>query len=298
MRAFADAPYSQLGWDQRANPLEGTAATDMAWIGHIIGFGWPLWKSLQELYNVQEMMLMGSSKISGWPGNKNLPLVTLSQRFCLNVTSNHHEDMEFIPSSVANHLCVCITATKDHDWSSTTYPSEPFLSCAAASLLHKDGNLDTFLKALEDKILSGIINVVKSRELASQLLWLLAKDLYIHHIPLHSSAIPAMDGQDWNSELIDCQMVSVVDHFCFVFGGDFWDQAGGEAKETFKDAFVNFSHWVSMDENISVPKNDDDQLRLIACTAPMSGHYAIGITQAQCNAAIHQEKITWLCSAM
>ncbi|KAI6043607.1 hypothetical protein EDC04DRAFT_669446 [Pisolithus marmoratus] len=65
-----------------------------------------------------------------------------------------------------------------------------------------------------------------------------------------------MDGQDWNSELIDCQMVSVVDYFCFVFGGDFWE----EAKEVFKHAFVNFSHWVSMDGNISIPKSSDDQL--------------------------------------
>ncbi|KAI6043608.1 hypothetical protein EDC04DRAFT_2890753 [Pisolithus marmoratus] len=134
---FAEAPYSQLGWDQRADPLEGTAAADVARIGHIVGFGRPLWKSLQELYNVQEMMLVGSSKIAGPPGNKNLPLVTLSQRFCLNVTSSHREDLEFIASSVASHLHVCITATKDHDWSSTTYPSEPFLSCVAASLLHR-----------------------------------------------------------------------------------------------------------------------------------------------------------------
>ncbi|KAI6107521.1 hypothetical protein EDD16DRAFT_1898820 [Pisolithus croceorrhizus] len=253
-------PYSQLGWDQWADPLEGISATEVARAGHIIGYGRALWKSLQELYGVMQMKLVATTKLSGPPGNENLPLVTWSQRFCLNIIMGHHGTMKFIESAVASHLRVCIRTTQDRTWSFTTYPSEPFVSCAAASILHRQNNLDTYLEALEDKILSGMVDVGQSGELASRLLWLLAKDLYVRRNPSHRFAIPAVDGQEWNSELADCRMISVVDYFCFIFGEDFWDRAGWEAKEAFKDAFVNFSHWVSMDQDISGPKNGDNWL--------------------------------------
>ncbi|KAI6135505.1 hypothetical protein EV401DRAFT_2192055 [Pisolithus croceorrhizus] len=251
-------PYSQLGWDQCADPLEGISATEVARAGHTIGYGRALWKSLQELYDVVQMKLVATTKLSGPPGNEDLPLVTWSQRFCLNITMGHHGTMKFIQSAVASHLRVCVRTTQDRAWSFTTYPSEPFVSCAAASILHRQNNLDIYLEALEDKILSGMVDVGKSGELASRLLWLLAKDLYVRRTPSHRFAIPAADGQEWNSELADCQMISVVDYLRFVFGEDFWDRAGWEAKEAFKDAFVNFSHWVSMDQDISVPKNGDN----------------------------------------
>ncbi|KAI6115032.1 hypothetical protein EDD17DRAFT_1827054 [Pisolithus thermaeus] len=253
-------PYCQLGWDARADPFEGTAATKVAQVRHIMGYGRALWKSLQELYNVQDIMDVAISKLSGTSENKNLSLVVLSQRVCLNITFGHHEAVEFVESAVASHLLVCIAITDDRNWSFTTYSSEPFLSCAAASLLHEEGNLDIFLKALEVKVLSRMIDVGKSGELASRLLWLLAKDLYVRRTPLWTLIIPAVDGQEWNSELADCQMTSVLEYFCFVFGDDFWDRAGKKAKKAFKNAFVNFSHWISMDENIWVSKNHDDQL--------------------------------------
>ncbi|KAI6033314.1 hypothetical protein EDC04DRAFT_2214485 [Pisolithus marmoratus] len=253
-------PYCQLGWDQRADPLKAIAAVDVAQAGHIIGFGRVLWKSIQELYDVEGMMEVAMSKLSGSSANENLPLVTLSQRICLNLTLGHREAVKFSTSAVASHLRVCISITEDRNWSFTTYPSEPFLSCAAAALLHEGCNLDTFLKALEEKILSGMVDVGQSGELASRLLWLLAKDLYVRRTPLHGLVIPAGDGQKWNSQLVDCQMISVIEYFHFVFGDNFWDLAGEEAKGAFKDAYVNFSHWVSMDENISVPKDGDDQL--------------------------------------
>lgn len=253
-------PYCQLGWDHRADPLEGTVATKVAQARHIIGYGRAQWKSLQEPYNVQDIMGVAISKLSGTSENKNLSLVVLSQRICLNITLGHPEAVEFVESGVASHLRVCIAITDDHNWSFTTYPSEPFLSCAAASLLHAEGNLDNFLKALEVKILSGMVDAGRSGELASRLLWLLAKDLYVRRTPLQSLVIPAVDGQEWNSELADCQMISVLNYFCFVFGDDFWDRAGKKARKAFKNAFVNFSHWVSMDENIWVSKNRDDQL--------------------------------------
>ncbi|KAI6007926.1 hypothetical protein EDC04DRAFT_2611228 [Pisolithus marmoratus] len=121
-------------------------------------------------------------------------------------------------------------------------------------------NLYKFLDALEEKIISGMVDIGKSGGLASHLLWLLAKDLYVCcTLPSYGPVMPAKGGHKWNSELTDCWMISVIEYFCFIFGENFWDIAGKEAKDAFKDAFVNFSHWVSMDKNISVPEDGDDQ---------------------------------------
>ncbi|KAI6032504.1 hypothetical protein EDC04DRAFT_2230603 [Pisolithus marmoratus] len=255
-------PYTELGWDQMAYPLTRIAAEDVARADHIIGFGRPLWKSLQKLCTVEQLMAVASSKLSGPLGNKDLPLVTLSQRFCLNfnLVFGPPDTIEFFKSAVASHLCIYIRITGDGNWVFAAYPSEPFLSCAAASVLHSEGNLDTFLKVLEDKIICGMVEVGRSGELASRLLWVLAKDLYIHRTLLHSTVVPAADEQEWNSGLADCQMISVLHYFRFVFGDNFWDRAGKKAKKAFKYAFVNFSHWLSMDTIISVSTNGDDQL--------------------------------------
>ncbi|KAI6042694.1 hypothetical protein EDC04DRAFT_912265 [Pisolithus marmoratus] len=256
---MAYPPYSQLGWDQQADSLKGIAATDVAQAGHIIGYGRPLWKSIQG-GSVHEMVVLVVSKLFGPEKSENLPLAVLSQRFYLNVTLGHYEAAHFIASSVANHLRVYITLPDDRSWSFTTYPSEPFVSCAAALLLHAKGNLDIFLGVLEEKILSGMIDVGKSGEVASRLLWPLAKDLFIRRTPHCRSVIPAADGQEWKSELADCQMIPVIDYLHFIFGPRFCDRAGKAAKEAFKHAYINFSHWVRMDENISISKNRGGQL--------------------------------------
>lgn len=55
-------------------------------------------------------------------------------------------------------------------------------------------------------------------------------------------------------------MISLVDYSRFVFGENIWEKAGEEVKKAFENTFVNFSHWVSMIEIISVPKNGINQL--------------------------------------
>ncbi|KAI6042757.1 hypothetical protein EDC04DRAFT_881013 [Pisolithus marmoratus] len=262
-------PYCQLGWDQLADPLEGIAATDVARADHIVGYGRAMWKSIQALYNVEGMVGLAVSKLSGTSENKDLLLVIWSQRCCLQITLSHHEAVRFVESGVASYLRICIATTDDRNCIFTTYPSEPFLSCAAALLLHIDRDLGMPLKALEEKVLSGMVDVGKSGELASRLLWLLAKDLYVRRAPLVGSIVQAEDRQPWQSELIDCQMISVIDYFRFVFGKNFWEVAGEKipgtgkkAKEAFKNAFVNFSHWVCMDGHISALKDGVDHDRL------------------------------------
>ncbi|KAI6033368.1 hypothetical protein EDC04DRAFT_3034593 [Pisolithus marmoratus] len=182
-------PYCQLGWDQMAAPLEWIAAMSVAQACHIIGV---------ELYDDEGLMGFAISKLCGTTANKNLLLVTISQRFSLTLTLGHHAAVKFATSAMASHLRVCISITEDHNSSITTYTSELFLSCTAMASFHEEGNLDTFLQAFERKIVSSMVDIE-----------------------------------------------------------DFWDLTGKEGKEAFEDVFINFSHWVSMDENI-IPKDGDD----------------------------------------
>ncbi|KAI6099318.1 hypothetical protein EDD16DRAFT_510956 [Pisolithus croceorrhizus] len=245
-------PYCHLGWDQRADVLEGTAATDVAQAGHIIGYGRPLWKSMQELHDVYSTIKVATSKLRGSSSeNRKVPLVTLSRRFCLELTLGHPETNKFVASAMMSHLCVLLSMTDDRHWSFTTYPSEPFVSCVAATLIHSSDNLDRLLRALEEKIVSGMIIVDRSGGLASRLLWLFAKDLYVRCILPYKFILPAMNGKDWESELVDCRMIPVVDYFRFVFGKDFWAKVeGGRMLKRFSRTHISTSligcRWASI----------------------------------------------------
>ncbi|KAF9244221.1 hypothetical protein BU15DRAFT_59546 [Melanogaster broomeanus] len=262
-------PFSQLGWDQFAGRLKNIPATDVAKLSHIIGFGRPMWNLLKPVFEcehrdpIQETQNLACHKLCGGsmydPGTTRQSLAVLGQRFALDICFGHREAVEHMESLVASHLRVCITVTEDRTWSFTTYPSEPYLSCVAANILHEKSQLrDETLKVLMKKVNDGMIDMGQSGELASRLLWLLAKDLLVrtHHPP--DKFIDERKGRGWEAELIDCQEVSVCDFFTFLFGSDFWTKAGQSATTAFKDAYVNFSHWVSMD--FSIRRNVPDQL--------------------------------------
>jgi hypothetical protein len=149
-------------------------------------------------------------------------------------------------------------------WTFTGYPSEPLLSCVAAILLHKTpDSLANVLRVLKEKVDGGMVEIGQSGELASRLLLLLAKDLFVRK---HSSRGVIQDlihGGSEDAELLDCQKVSVIDFLEYLFGKTFWSELA-EAKATFQHAYINFSHWVAMTEFISprVPdQTDADSLR-------------------------------------
>ncbi|KAF9234793.1 hypothetical protein BU15DRAFT_65422 [Melanogaster broomeanus] len=254
-------PFSQLGWDQFACRLKDIRATDVAKLSHIIAFGRPLWKSLKLVYEcggldpIQEIQNLARHKLCGAstydPGTTNQSLAVLGQRFALDIGFGHSEAIEHVESLVASHLRVCITVTEDRTWSFTTYPSEPYLSCVAANILHEKSEVrDETLKVLMKTVNNGMIDMGQSGELASRMLWLLAKDLLVRTYHSLDKFLDEKKGRRWEAELIDCQEVSVWDFFKFLFGSDFWTKAGQSATTAFKAAYVNFSHWVSMDFNI------------------------------------------------
>ncbi|KAG8213468.1 hypothetical protein J3R82DRAFT_12005, partial [Butyriboletus roseoflavus] len=128
-----------------------------------------------QVFNLAMQKLSGASQYDAT--NSRQALAVLAQRFGLDVCFGHHEAVQYVETSVASHLRVCITTTDDRLWSYTTYPSEPLLSCAATFLLHSTVNsLNQTLATLVTKVENGMIDIGQRGELVSRLLWLLAKD--------------------------------------------------------------------------------------------------------------------------
>jgi len=69
-------------------------------------------------------------------------LAVLSQRFALYIAFGSPEAAEFMDLAISSYMRICLSVTSDGSWHYTSYPSEPILSCVAASLLYrKAGNI-------------------------------------------------------------------------------------------------------------------------------------------------------------
>ncbi|KAG9310693.1 hypothetical protein JVU11DRAFT_9287 [Chiua virens] len=263
-------PYTQLGWDQSASALGRVGNENVSQLLHIAGYGRPLWLSLKTALTFPERMLkVASSKLCG--GNDVFDatktshvLAILGQRFGLKVALGHPDSVEHLENGVASHLRICLSTTLDRTWRWTDYPSEPLLSCVAAKLLHvHPDKLDTALTTLMQRVNSGMIDMGQRGELASRLLWLLAKDLFVR---TRANSEVRETPSTWDEHLVDCQMIPVVDWLEFVFGPRIWDdqtakKAPGLARKAFENVYLNFSHWVCMEASIAGSKAGDE-LRL------------------------------------
>ncbi|KAG2146282.1 hypothetical protein DEU56DRAFT_787283 [Suillus clintonianus] len=249
-------PYTHLGWDQNADRLSDVSANDVGKFDHIVGFGRPLWKSLVEKHTVAEILELAALKLcksnSFIPSDTNQALAVLSQRFGVDICFGHPDAVSYVEKGVASHLRICFSTTQDRSWAFTGYPSEPLLSCVAATLLHSGNNtLEDALGVLNKKVNEGMVEIGQSGELVSRLVLLLAKDMYVRdHLSEGTIRDLHYNGRG-DAELMDCQKVSVVDFLRYLFGETFWLLAGEEAKTAFRHAYINFSHWVSMTELIS-----------------------------------------------
>ena len=172
-------------------------------------------------------------------------LAVLSQRFALDVAFGFPEAVEFMDLAIASYMRICLSVTSDRVWRFTSYPSEPVLSSAAASLLHqKPTNLVDCLQVLNAKLHSGMIDKGQRGELVSRVLLLLGRDYTLS---------PLRDAPD---ALAYCQPVKVLDYLKTTFGDYFQDPA---IQNAFKVAYINFTHWLSMKENLVRPKSDTSE---------------------------------------
>ncbi|KAH7909921.1 hypothetical protein BJ138DRAFT_1102282 [Hygrophoropsis aurantiaca] len=206
-------PYTLLGWDQNANRVYDITPNSVAKFDHIIGFGRPLkWKGAVLAGSLPP--LPSSSRYGSSFGR------SLSQRFGLDICPGHPESVSYLEKGITSHLRICLGTTEDQMRKYTSYPSEPFLSCVAANLLHANGALRSVLGILADKVDSGMFKIGQNGELASRLLWLLAKDRYVRD-KVHPGVTKVPTA----------------------------------AEEAFQNAYINFSHWVSMKEDFSPLEN-------------------------------------------
>ncbi|KAG1738743.1 hypothetical protein EDB19DRAFT_881974 [Suillus lakei] len=250
------SPYCHLGWDQNADPLSGISAGDVAKFYHIVGFGRPLWKTfvgnqtINEIMTLAARMLCNSERFD--PTDMNQVLAVLSQRFDLDMCIGYSGVASYLKNGMASHLRMCFSITEDRAWAFTGDPSEPLLSCVAAVLLHwMPTSLTNALQVLKRKVDGGMVEIGQSGELASRLLLLLAKDIYVRSYLSEGMIQDLHYNGSGDAELIDCQKVSVVDFLEYLFGKMFWSRTVEEAKTAFQHAYINFSHWVSMSEFIS-----------------------------------------------
>ena len=251
---------------------------------------------MQSIFSLAAHKLCGAKQFN--PQDRNQAFAVLAQRFCLAIAFGHRDAVSFVEAAMASHLRVCIKTTEDRIWSYSTYPSEPFLSCAAASLLLNDTSpmqdkLDLTLKNLMDMVNDGVVDIGQTGELVSRFIWLLAKDFFVRSSKPNVAKNVQVLGFD--QELQDCRLVSVVDYLEFVFGPKFWTD-NGAAREKFQDAYINFSHWVSMNYDIRRDKEGLEQLPYVTCSisfffqrltssiASINGPCATGSEQALSNA--------------
>ena len=208
-------------------------------------------------YSTYEVVAVARQKLCGDkvfdPADTKHMLAILGQRFGLEICLGHPEAVKHVECGVASHLRICLATTENRTWSFTSYPSEPFLSCIAASILHgSTDTLQTCLRSLQKKIYSGMISTGQAGELASRMIWLLAKDFFIRTqgkgLFFASPPIP-----DWSATLNDCMAIPLMGYLEHVFGKRAWPS---EALKAFGNAYINFSHWLDMEKSIGKKHKD------------------------------------------
>ena len=194
------------------------------------------------------------------PSEVNHLLAILGQRFSLEISSSHPEAVKHVEHSVANHMRICLATSEDQKLSFTKYPSEPFLLCIAASILHRAPDiLRMCLETLRRKVRDGLVSTGQAGgELTSRLLWLLAKDILVRVEGGNFGINSQLLERSWDAELTDCRMVPLIAYLKFLFGVRPWPS---EALGVLKDAYVNFSHWVEMDAPITTDDDDPEWVR-------------------------------------
>ena len=135
----------------------------------------------------------------------------------------------------------------------------------SAYVLHREPSaFQECLSMLRKKIYNRMISTGVRGALASRLFWLLAKDLFVRTcLPNYRGLFVKAPGMSqWNTELIDCQMIPILPFLAIMFGKKHWE---AEVEETFANAHINFSHWVVTMES-TIAEKGRHQSRLVCLT--------------------------------
>ena len=205
-------------------------------------------------------LLLGQNYEGGDPEHA---LSLLSARFAVFLCIGNPMAAEFVEKAVAGHMRVCVGISPDRSWMFTQYSSEPFLAFVAGVLLHTanrgnkpDEALVAALETLWNTIQAGMIDLGQLGELASRILLLLCKDYII--LATNRSLIFSYTASQpkLESPIPFCKPIPLLSFLKSLLGEDvaIRTKQGHHLERVFSNARVNFSHWVTMDRNISSKK--------------------------------------------
>ncbi|KAG8708853.1 hypothetical protein FRC08_018675 [Ceratobasidium sp. 394] len=146
----------------------------------------------------------------------------------------------------------------------TAYPSEPLLSCAAARLLYpvRDPASDKFFETIGQALVRLEVAVVEhtidkglAGELVSRLVFLIGKDVAIRASHVTPASEASTDPSLVSEELLDCKPLSVIQYLTVLFGEDAFR---GKDLHSFDGWYINFSHWIGLDENIGFTRGNNE----------------------------------------
>ncbi|EMD31958.1 hypothetical protein CERSUDRAFT_119284 [Gelatoporia subvermispora B] len=244
-------PFTALGWDQFALPLGSVAARDVAKLEHMSRFGRPWWyavtSSSQDLGGLMSTMARAT-----WPKLQD-PMILLFPRFCLRIDLGHVLSQQLLEKSINEQCRICIPCSHGPVWAGSTYPSEPFLANLAAHRLnHHERFIINALRNLSTELSQGVILTEPKRRLESRLLLLLCKD----HLAQQLFSCETM----LVTELTYCRMIPLSNFLEHLFGPDCWpvdEEKRMRAQAALRNAYINFSHWVQMDEVLGNSRAQD-----------------------------------------
>src|SRR6266436_6219681 len=162
----------------------------------------------------------------------------LSQRLCLDLVLATAEAAQLADRSVSHHMRLLTGLSVGNSMLYTHSPSEPILALGAARLLYnphqREGQLCSVLDTLSKNLcLAGLIEKGLMGELAARFLLLTARDFTV---PFDKEGHPNL-----------LKPVRLLDFLRTLFGNNDWCSKDEykNFEEVFRDAYINFTHWIS-----------------------------------------------------
>ncbi|KAF8347980.1 hypothetical protein F5887DRAFT_673723 [Amanita rubescens] len=241
-------PYIDLGFDQQAiakSRAVNVRMGDMETIQFISQYGRPIWSAHLPEATEYEMIDFASSKLrNGKPfkaTDRDHVFAVLSQRLCLDPVIAASEAMELSDRSVAHHMRL-LTGFSPHSHRFYTHsPSEPVLVMGSIDILYNSQEPDRLRRVLntlsQDLCGAGLIEKGILGELGARTLLLIARDFAAPRSPRN---VPNL-----------LKPVLLLDFLDTLFGKDIFDLSDRpKFKNTFGDAYVNFTHWINTRDSL------------------------------------------------
>ncbi|PSR83227.1 hypothetical protein PHLCEN_2v5789 [Hermanssonia centrifuga] len=242
-------PIIELPFDVGdVTPLATENAHSMNEAKHSKPFSW--WTRFKNGNNTarSHLISLAVEKLNGTRSSEltdNGRLSALKVRLLLDFEPRRQISVKKEMELVAGHMLInhCVPVHREYMW--TSYPSEPILAEAAAQMMFRMDNIPTFLQKQMDL---GLISKGDRGELVARLLLTLAHDRvrvsrrqFLHNTPIYySHAIPLIDflraliSASWIDRILDSFPTTITNS----------DPLSLPFREAFKDARVNFTHFV------------------------------------------------------